>query len=194
MSEAPEGRPSNSLQDGTYHQNALGLKKKMKTSLIPPLDPDYADAVHQDAANVVFSKEEEVPSVLFCLLFAILNPTQFQAGSQVENWSKGSPHDIFQVGRYCNLIMLFSTCFLVLSVRGLIRVNASYSHQIQQKSMDSVSFHDLYQHSWLTIFERSIKYVSPIVLSLYFLPIYMIPKQRKCAYNEHIQRNLCQAN
>ena len=76
MSEAPEARPSESLQDGTYHQNALGVKKTTKASLISPLDPDYADAVHKDAANVVFSEEEEVLSVLFCLLFAILNPTQ----------------------------------------------------------------------------------------------------------------------
>jgi len=76
MNEAPEARPSNSLPDGTYHQTALGLKKKMKASLISPLDPDYADAVHQDAANVVFSEEEQVVSVRFCLLFAILNHTQ----------------------------------------------------------------------------------------------------------------------
>ena len=77
MSEAPEAGSTNSLQDGTYHQDTLGLKKKMKVSLISPLDPDYADAVHQDAANVVFSEEEEVLSVLFCLSFAFLNPTQF---------------------------------------------------------------------------------------------------------------------
>lgn len=45
--------------DGTLHQSQLGPKAKRK-HFFASLDLSFADAVHRDAADVVFSEEEEV--------------------------------------------------------------------------------------------------------------------------------------
>ncbi|TFK31679.1 MFS general substrate transporter [Crucibulum laeve] len=49
---------SNANEDGTNHQSLLGPKPRRK-HFFSPLDPGYADAVHKDAEEVVYTEEEE---------------------------------------------------------------------------------------------------------------------------------------
>lgn len=51
--------------DGTLHQGKLGPKAKRK-HFFSPLDPKYAEAVHMDAENVIFTEEEEVRVPYVC--------------------------------------------------------------------------------------------------------------------------------
>ncbi|TFK31426.1 MFS general substrate transporter [Crucibulum laeve] len=48
----------NANQDGTNHQSLLGPKPRRK-HFFSPLDPGYADAIHKDAEEVVYTEEEE---------------------------------------------------------------------------------------------------------------------------------------
>lgn len=45
--------------EGTLHQSKEG-KKPIRKHFFSPLDVSYADAVHRDAATVVFTEAEEV--------------------------------------------------------------------------------------------------------------------------------------
>lgn len=62
-----DGRPSDvesngaepDNEDGTIHQSQLGPKAKRR-HFFAPLDLSFADAVHRDATDVIFSEEEEV--------------------------------------------------------------------------------------------------------------------------------------
>ena len=51
--------PEHRNGDGSFHQSKLG-PKAVRKHFFAPLDSNYAEAVRKDAADVVFTEEEDV--------------------------------------------------------------------------------------------------------------------------------------